>query len=208
MYRAVVFDLGGVVLRSPLHEIARWEEEHGLPPGITARVVVGAGDDGAWQRHERGELDLPGFVAAFTAEFRALGVDADVAELMDRIHATAEPRSEMLGAIGAIRRRGLKVAALTNNWPRPDGALVTDDLHDRFDVVVESWREGIRKPDPAIYRRALERLGVAAEEVVFLDDIGANLKPARSLGMTTIRVVEPTAALRELSEVLGFDLVG
>ena len=205
MYRAVVFDLGGVVLRSPLREIDRWEAEHGLPAGITAEVVLSGGPAGPWQRLERGELDLAAFVPAFAAAFADRGFEVDVGELMDRIHGTAEPRPEMLDAVDAIRRRGLATAALTNNWPTPDGAFVAAELRRRFDVVVESWREGVRKPDPEIYLRTLHRLGVPAEAVVFLDDIGANLKTARALGMRTIKVDDPAAALADLAGALGFD---
>jgi putative hydrolase of the HAD superfamily len=76
-----------------------------------------------------------------------------------------------------------------------------------FDVVVESAVEGLRKPDPRIYELTCERLGVAPHEVVFLDDLGINLKPARAMGMTTIKVADPRAALDELGAVLGLDLL-
>jgi putative hydrolase of the HAD superfamily len=75
-----------------------------------------------------------------------------------------------------------------------------------FDVVVESSVEGVRKPDPAIYQLTLDRLGIAAEAAVYLDDLGINLKPARAMGMTTIKVGDPDAALADLAAVLGFAL--
>jgi putative hydrolase of the HAD superfamily len=113
----------------------------------------------------------------------------------------------MVTAIGAIRRHGLKTAALTNNWA--DDQARTDRVSptgDWFDVTVESAVEGLRKPDPRIYALVCERLAVTPPATVFLDDLGANLKPARELGMTTIKVAEPDTALAELEGVLGFEL--
>ena len=79
-------------------------------------------------------------------------------------------------------------------------------LRPEFDIFIESAREGLRKPDPRIYELACQRLGVAPSEVVFLDDIGENLKPARRLGMTTIKVVDPAVALAELEAILQLRL--
>jgi putative hydrolase of the HAD superfamily len=103
----------------------------------------------------------------------------------------------------------LATAALTNNWVGADGqrTVGTSAGTLAFDVVVESAVEGLRKPDPRIYELVLERLGgVAPAATVFLDDLGINLKPARAMGMTTIKVVDPDDALRELGQHLGLDL--
>jgi putative hydrolase of the HAD superfamily len=117
------------------------------------------------------------------------------------------PRPAMQRAITSIREHGLRTAALTNNWPAADNGARSHRFADLlFDVVVESAVEGLRKPDPKIYALVLERLGVGAEEAVFLDDLGINLKPARALGMTTIKVTDPEVALAELAATLGFDL--
>ena len=114
----------------------------------------------------------------------------------------------MLEAIARIRKRGLRTAALTNNWDTGDEAASDPfDLSEHFDAFIESRVEGLRKPDPRIYELTCARLGVSPELAVFLDDIGGNLKTARQLGMTTIKVVTPEAALADLEAVLGFDLV-
>ncbi len=198
-FAAVIFDLGGVVCESPLHVIAEYEQHHGLAPGTINRTVVASGAQGAWARRERGELDLASFCAEFAAECAARGAVVDVAALMDEIDRRAVPRPAMVHAVRRVAGAGMAVAALTNNWvPLSDEALTG-----LFDVVVESSVEGVRKPDPAIYTIVLERLGVAPDRAVFLDDIGANLKPARAMGMTTIKVSDPDAALAELWSVLG-----
>jgi putative hydrolase of the HAD superfamily len=202
--RAVIFDLGGVVVDSPLHAINRYERELGIPEGVVNRVVVDTGPQGAWSRLERGELAMPEFHAAFEAELRAVGHTISAATMMARI-AECGPRPAMLEAIRRIRGRGLRAGALTNNWANERGEP-THDLSSLFDAFIESSKVGLRKPDPRIYRLACDTLGVTPSEAVFLDDIGRNLKAARELGMRTIKVDAPGPALAELSAQLGFPL--
>jgi putative hydrolase of the HAD superfamily len=211
---AVVFDIGGVVQDSPLHAIARYERERGIEPNAINRVVVAAGEQGAWARLERGELTAQTFVEPFEADCRAHGISVDGRYLMAKIAETSVPRPVMLEAIRRIRAAGLRVAALTNNWvadtPRhgPDGAETARSRLDlQFDVFVESAVVGLRKPDPRIYALVCEKLGLDPSRVAFLDDIGRNLKPARELGMATIKVDDPEQALRELGALLGLDLI-
>lgn len=209
-YRAVIFDLGGVVLPSPIQFFREYEREKRLPDRFISNVVVGGGEHGAWSRLERGELSLGEFVVAFGDECAAAGTRIDVHDLLGAMTGGGAPHPEMVAAIGAIRARGLSTAALTNNWRTDDGVGVTDSdvLYGLFDVVVESAIEGLRKPDPQIYLLVCERLRVAPAETVFLDDLGVNLKPARALGMTTIKVADTAEALGELTAALGFPLDG
>jgi putative hydrolase of the HAD superfamily len=207
---AVVFDIGGVVQDSPLHVIARYEQELGLMANAINRVVVAMGERGAWARLERGELTIETFYAPFEADCRAQGLAVDARHLMARIAEASVPRPRMLEAIRRIRASGRKVAALTNNWatdtPPPGGDTARSRLDPHFDVFVESAVVGLRKPDPRIYALVCERLAVAPARVAFLDDIGRNLKPARELGMATIKVDDPGQALRELGALLELDL--
>jgi putative hydrolase of the HAD superfamily len=202
---AVVFDIGGVVQESPLHAIARYERDHGLAPDAVNRAVVAAGDAGAWARLERGELTVESFCAPFEADCRAHGVPVDGGHLMAYIAEASRPRPRMLAAVRTIRARGLRVGALTNNWVA-QGRRPTDGLRAHFHVFVESAVVGLRKPDPRIYALVCRELGVTPPHAAFLDDIGMNLKPARELGMATIKVDDPERALRELSALLGFAL--
>lgn len=208
---AVVFDLGGVVMPSPIDVFRDYEKRVGLPHRFISEVVLAGGEDGAFSRLERGELSMDEFTEEFAVECTRAGYTVDVTELFGEVHAGAAPRPQMLDAIAAIRAAGLKAGALTNNWKAPgaDGDVetgLTGALTDVFDVVVESAVEGLRKPDPRIYELVCARLGVTPPETVFLDDLGANLKPARALGMTTIKVTDPDNALIELEAVLGFGL--
>lgn len=202
-WQAVIFDLGGVVLDSPLHAIAAYERELGIPAGFVNRVVVDTGPAGAWSRLERGELSLDSFQRTFEAECRAAGQALSAADLMARI-AGCGPRPAMLEAIDRIRARGLRTAALTNNWPSEGSGAAA--LRVRFDVFVESSVLGLRKPQPEIYTHVCRELRIEPARAIFLDDIGRNLKPARALGMETLKVEAPETALAELETRLGFPL--
>ena len=206
MIDAVIFDLGGVVMESPLHAIARYERARGLPPDAINRAVVDAGDGGAWARLERGELTVEAFCAPFEADCRASGIVVDARALMAQITETTVARPSMLEAIRRLRHHRFRVAALTNNW-LDGGSTVGAGLRAQFDVFVESATVGLRKPDPRIYEVVCRELGVAPARAVFLDDIGRNLKPARALGMTTIKVDDPVQALGELGILLGVELL-
>ena len=202
--RAVIFDLGGVVIGSPLHAIAAYERELGLATNAVNHAVVRSGPTGAWSRLERGELGLEEFYPLFEADCRALDVAIDAREMMRRVAEIAVPRPAMLEAIRKLRGGGLRAAALTNNWITEDQG--TGALRAFFDVFVESIAVGLRKPDPRIYELVCRELDVEPAEAVLLDDIGSNLKTARALGMTTIKVDEPDAALAELERVVGLSL--
>ena len=205
----VLFDMGGVVMDSPLHAIARYERAHGLPANAVNRAIAAAGESGAWARLERGELTAETFCAPFEADCRAHGVEVSGAAIMAAIAEAGVARPMMLEAIRRLRAQRLRVGALTNNWKRagPEDDVIPHRLKDHFDVFIESRVVGLRKPDPRIYELACRELGVPPERTAFLDDIGGNLKPARALGMSTIKVDTPEQALRELAALLGFDLV-
>jgi epoxide hydrolase-like predicted phosphatase len=213
-FRAVIFDLGGVVFPSPFAAFRAYEEAQGLPHRFISEIVVRGGDDGAWSRFERGEYGLDEFAVAFEAECAAAGGTVVVADLFRSMAGgTGGAVPEMVGAIGRIRAHGLRTAALTNNWVDTDGSThvsgdtpMATELAGLFDAIVESARVGLRKPDPRIYELVCERLGVTPHESVFLDDLGTNLKAARAMGMTTIKVEDPVAAVDELGAVLGLDL--
>lgn len=117
-----------------------------------------------------------------------------------------ELRPEMVAVLDAVQSAGLATACLTNNVTGEFGRPEIEAVMQRFDVVVESSKLGVRKPEPRIYEIACELLGVAPDECVFLDDLGINLKPAKAMGMTTIKVGDPAVAIAELSAVLGLPL--
>ena len=206
-YRAVIFDLGGVVFPSPFDGFDEYERAAGLPNRFIRTVVAHSAETGAWARFERSDVDFNGFCTEFEAECQTAGETVDAAKLMRGITRGFAPRPVMVQAITAIHDRGLRVGALTNNWATTDRTAPTEHTRLGFDTIVESAIEGIRKPDPRIYLLVCERLEVQPDECVFLDDLGVNLKPARAMGMTTIKVLDATSALTELATHLGFSLV-
>lgn len=205
-YRAVIFDLGGVVFPSPFDAFDAYERGAGLPPRFIRTVVAASAEDGAWAQFERSELDFAAFCRALEAECAAAGGTVDAAALMQGIGVGFAPRPEMTNAIRRLRDAGLRVGALTNNWARPGDGTLREPRDLGFHTVVESAVEGIRKPDPRIYELVCERLDVTPDVCVFLDDLGINLKPARAMGMTTIKVGDPHVALAELAGILGFEI--
>ncbi len=207
-YRAVIFDLGGVVFPSPFEAFDVYDHDNDLKKGTVRALIRVSSESGAWASLERGELSMHAFTDALEAEALAAGFRLDARRLMGSIGSSLGPRPEMAHAIGCIRSRGLRTAALTNNWSDETRQPTPNGLHGAglFDVIIESAVEGLRKPDPRIYALALARLAVLASEAVFLDDLGMNLKPAREMGMATIKVVDPDAALAALEVILGFAL--
>lgn len=204
---AVIWDFGGVISSSPFDAFTRFEAARGLPPGFLRQVNARNHLDNAWARFERSELNLEAFDVAFRAETTALGHPVrgrDVVSLLG-----GEIRPMMVEALRRLRPR-LKLGLITNNvnaseTPGADPSGRPEVLA-LFHQVIESAKAGVRKPDPAIYRMMCDALAVAPEQAVFLDDLGINLKPARAMGMKTIKVEDPVRALAELEAHVGFAL--
>ncbi|HEX7354383.1 MAG TPA: HAD-IA family hydrolase [Mycobacteriales bacterium] len=204
-FRAVLFDLGGVVFDSPMDGFTTYEREAGLPADFIRTLNATNSDRNAWARFERGELDRDGFITAFEAESLAAGHQVNGLRVLESLKG--EVRPAMTEAIRRLRTAGLLTAAVTNNVaPMATGERDVSELLGLFDVVVESSVVGVRKPEEKFYLLALDALGVAARECVYLDDLGVNLKPARAMGMTTIKVFDAESALAELEQQVGIPL--
>ena len=209
--RAVLFDLGGVLTESPMDGFAAYEADAGLPAGLIRRLNATDPDTNAWARYERGELDEAGFTEAFEVQARAAGHRVEAACVLEALRRPAL-RPEMVAAVGRLRAAGLPLALLSNNVRPMERAGTLGELLALFDAVVESSAERVRKPEPEIYRRALTRLSdavgrpIGASDCAYLDDLGINLKPARALGMRTIKVVDPGEALAQLAQLTGVPL--
>jgi putative hydrolase of the HAD superfamily len=209
---AVVFDLGGVLTESPIHSFTAYEREAGLPEGLIVRLNSTDPHTNAWARFERNELDVAGFSEAFEAEALAAGHRVQAARVLEALRG--ELRPSMVAAVRKLRDAGLPLGLLSNNVAPMERTGPLGELLGLFDAIVESSVEGVRKPEPEIYERALTRLSdavgrrIEAADCAYLDDLGINLKPARALGFSTIKVVEPGPALSELSALVGLPLDG
>jgi putative hydrolase of the HAD superfamily len=200
---AVLFDFGGVLSTSPFDAFERHEHAQGLPAGFLRSLNATNPHDNAWARLERSEVDFDRFCAEFEAEAVAAGGRVDARALFATLSGQMRP-----AMVEAVRRchQHLKTGLLTNNFITPDTTSRQHDVFSLFDVVIQSALVGLRKPDPRFYLLACSELQIEPSAAVFLDDLGVNLKPARELGMTTIKVVDPTEALIELEAVVGFPL--
>ncbi len=208
--QAVLWDFGGVILSSPFEAFARYETDNGLPADLIRTINKTNPDDNAWAKFERSDVSVAGFCALFEAEAAALGHTVDAQQILACLRGEVRPR--MVEAIARLRGT-YALAMLTNNIAPMDADQMsghvgpdTAPILELFDEIIESSKVGVRKPEPRFYEIACERLGVEPAQCVFLDDLGINLKPARAMGMTTIKVVDPDVALTELETVLGVEL--
>jgi putative hydrolase of the HAD superfamily len=209
MIEAVIFDFGGVFTSSPFEAFARYERERGLPPDLIRKINGANYHDNAWARFERSELDLDSFDKAFAEEARAHGHAVPGRDIIALLAGDFRP--EMIEALRRIKTK-FKTGCITNNVPSnqtgsAEGrALYAREVMMLFDHVIESAKAGIRKPDPRIYEMMCEALGVSPDACVYLDDLGVNLKPARALGMATIKVESGPQAIAELEAATGMKL--
>jgi putative hydrolase of the HAD superfamily len=211
-FQAVLWDFGGVILSSPFEAFNRYEAELGLPRDFIRRINAVNPDTNAWAQMERGEIGMPRFAELFEAEARALGGTLSGHKVIELISGQVRP--EMVEALKRVRQH-YRIACITNNMPAGTGPSMTRnaetaaqvaEIMQLFEHVVESSKLEMRKPDPRIYRHACDLLGVAPENCVYLDDLGINCKPARAMGMATIKVDSPAQALGELEALLGLPL--
>jgi len=210
--RAVLWDFGGVMTESPFLAFRRFEQERGLPADFLRGINARNHDDNAWARFERSELSPDQFDEAFAAETRSAGYEVRGLDVIDLLYG--EVRPAMVTALKACKQHFTN-ACLTNNVDAGPGRGFERDpgrsgewkrALELFDVVIESSKIGVRKPESRFFERACEQLGIVASQAVYLDDLGTNLRPARAMGMHTIKVEKPGIAIAELESVLGIRL--
>lgn len=206
-YQAVIFDFGGVFTTSPVQNFAAYEKANGLPERFIGGVIKARLHDGAFAQFERAEISREDFDRAFAEETRAAGHEVSGATLLSMLSLTVYP--EMIDALQRVKSAGYKTGCITNNMPTKDSTSMVDDpaamktvgeAFSLFDHVIESSKAGIRKPEPKIYELMCEALGVPPDACIFIDDLGINLKPARAMGMTTIKA--PFGDVRPAIEAL------
>ena len=211
MIEAVIWDFGGVFTTSPFEAFARYEREKGIPVGVIRKINSTNHENNAWAMFERAALDFAGFDAAFAAEAKMLGYEIPGRDVIALLAGDFRP--EMIEALRRIKAK-FKTGCITNNMPADASAAVATsrsiysrEIMELFDELIESSKIGIRKPDPRIYMMMCEKLGLTPEACVYLDDLGGNLKPARAMGMTTIKVESGPQAIGELEAALEMKLM-
>ncbi|XP_062372623.1 acyl-CoA dehydrogenase family member 10-like [Sardina pilchardus] len=208
-YKAVIFDMYGVLIPSPMPKAKEWEERNGVPLGTIGRAIRTGGEASIWKQFMRGELGVEEFLKAFNNECStiagcAVSMDSFLEALTSGV--MRQPLPGMMAAVESIRALGLKTAVLSNNFLLPGGGSYLPLDQRMFNVIVESCRVGLCKPDPRIYELCADRLGVSPQEAVFLDDLPMNVEAAAQVGMRGIQVADPAVAIRELEKLLQFSL--
>ena len=208
---AILWDFGGVITTSPFEAFNAFEERHNLPRDFIRGINAVNPDTNAWAQFESNSIDADAFDRLFLEEATAAGHPVPGKDVLALLSGSVRPNMVRVLEICKSRYR---IACITNNVKSGTGPGMASDkskatqvreVMGLFDFVIESSIEGIRKPNPAIYQLACERVGIAPEECVFLDDLGINLKPAKALGMHTIKVLNEAQAIADLAGVTGLD---
>lgn len=205
---AVLWDFGGVLTTSPFDAFNRFEVERGIPVDFIRGVNTLNPTTNAWAQFESNQISLDEFDRAFERESCAAGHSISGREIVALLSGDIRPRM-----VEVLKRCKVdyKIACITNNVKAGQGPTMAKsaslagsilEVMALFECVIESSEEGIRKPNPRIYELVCERLGIAATEAVYLDDLGINLKPARAMGMQTIKVVSEDQAIADLEQIL------
>jgi putative hydrolase of the HAD superfamily len=209
MIEAVIWDFGGVITTSPFEAFARFEAERGLPADIIRRTNAANHLENAWAKFERAEVDIDTFDELFATESLALGAEVRGRDVLPLLSGDLRP--EMVEALKRVKTR-FKTGCITNNLPANaigstgGRTLYIAEVMGLFDHVIESAKIGLRKPDRRIYQMMVDALDADPRRCVYLDDLGVNLKPAREMGMTTIKVQDAPLALAELEAATGLSL--
>ena len=214
MIRAVFWDFGGVITTSPFDSFNIYEESKNLPKDLIRTINSTNPDNNAWAKLERSEIDQEEFDSLFEVESQQFGHSVPGKQVLALLKGQIRP--EMVKALREIKDKLIQ-GCLTNNIQSTEGQESETDnaaisgthqeIMGLFDFVFESSKENVRKPDPKFYQLACKRGKVNPNEVIFLDDLGINLKPAKALGMKTIKVVRAEDALQDLQDLLDFPII-
>ena len=213
MIRAVFWDFGGVITTSPFDSFNIYEESKNLPKDLIRTINSTNPDNNAWAKLERSEIDQEEFDSLFEVESRQFGHPVPGKQVLALLKGQIRP--EMVKALREIKDKLIQGCLTNNIQSTEDQELETDnaaisgthkEIMGLFDFVFESSKENVRKPDPKFYQLACKRGKVNPNEVIFLDDLGINLKPAKALGMKTIKVVRSEDALQDLQDLLDFPI--
>ena len=206
---AILWDFGGVFTTSPFEAFNRFEAARNLPKDFIRRVNSTNPTTNAWAQFESNAITAEQFDQLFERESESLGHTVRGVRVLELLSGELRPR--MVSVLKKCKEH-FKVGCITNNMKSGEGpsmardeakAAASQSVMALFDVIVESSVEGVRKPNPRIYEIACDRMGVGPDGCVFLDDLGINLKPAKALGMTTIKVIEEDQAIKDLEKATG-----
>ena len=207
MIKTIIFDFGGVITNSPIEGFKLLEEKNGYDKGLITNINMNNPNDNAWAKSERGEIDIHTFLEEFEKEALEIGQKIDAREILQQLYGSM--RENMVNKIKLLSNsKKYKLICLTNVLKGVDiftpkeRVIAVNYVMRYFDRIYESYKLNMRKPETRIYQYILNEMNIKPQETVFLDDLGMNLKPARQLGINTIKVVNPKDAINELDQLL------
>ena len=201
-YKAIIWDFGGVITSSPFEAFNQFEEANGLPKDIIRTINSENPDTNAWAKFESNSITIDVFNDLFLKEAKAKGFDIKGIDIIKLLKGSI--RKNMVSFLRELKS-DFKLGCITNNVKsssEENNDNETKEAMSLFDHVIESSIVGIRKPNPEIYMMSCDALKVSPDQCIYLDDLGINLKPARELGMTTIKVIHPEDAIQEVRNLL------
>ena len=206
-YSSIFWDFGGVITSSPFEAFNKFEIKNNLPENFLRKVNSTNPQSNAWALLEQSKITQMEFNELFFQESSDLGYGVDGLEVLNLLEG--DLRLGMVEIIKTLKKKGFTQACLTNNFiPDNDNQPDMIDLNKKteifnlFDFVFESKEIGLRKPDQAFYDYVLEKVDTSPEKIIFLDDLGINLKPAKAMGITTIKVISESQAKADLENLL------
>ena len=208
-FSSIFWDFGGVITSSPFEAFNTFEEDNDIPKDFIRKVNSTNPYENAWAQLEQSKISLKEFDSLFAKESKKLGKEIQGREVLSLLQGEIRPK--ILQAIKKLKSLGFLQACLTNNFDSEDRDIsALDDKNEErieimqlFDFIIESKKVGVRKPNNEFYEIALDETKVDPKKTIFLDDLGINLKPARLLKISTIKVISEKQALSELSRLTG-----
>ena len=208
-FSSIFWDFGGVITSSPFEAFNSFEEDNNIPKDFIRKVNSINPDANAWAQLEQSKISLEEFDSLFAMESKKLGKEIKGSEVLSLLQGEIRPK--IVNAIKKFKSLGFLQACLTNNFDSGDRDVsALDDKNEErieimklFDFIIESKKVGVRKPNNKFYELALSETKVAPEKTIFLDDLGINLKPARKLNISTIKVFSEQQAINELTNLTG-----
>ncbi|MBC83440.1 MAG: HAD family hydrolase [Acidimicrobiaceae bacterium] len=209
VFKAVLFDFGGVITTSPFDAFSAYENEIKAPQGFIRKINSTNPDSNAWAKFERNDISKKEFKRLFEIEASHFGQSIDADRVLKCLETTIRPKMVQLVKdlsshyIVGILTNNLQENTDKNNDKKAGPTGHISSVSSYVDGIFESSKLGVRKPEPKFYKIACNILNVEPTDCVFLDDLGINLKPAKKMGMTTIKVVNEEQALRDIRFVLN-----
>jgi len=205
--KTIIFDFGGVITNSPIEGFKKLENTHGYAKGLITSINMNNPNSNAWAQSERGEINIDTFLSQFEKEALEIGQKINANEILMQLYGSLRPIM-VNKIISLAKSKKYKLICLTNvlkgikKFMPKEREEAVNDILSYFDVIYESYKIGMRKPESRIYEYIIENLAIIPNEAVFLDDLGMNLKTAKKLGINTIKVVDPEESIKELDLLL------